>query len=73
MSHSVSPPTDSNIPENLERATLRLNFPPIYVVVGAYRLLTDEMLYKPAWQKCSQGVRRGATASIAWVSVVATT
>ncbi|KAL4068819.1 hypothetical protein V8B97DRAFT_1872479 [Scleroderma yunnanense] len=62
----VPPPPDTNIPENLQRATLRLNFPPSYVVVGVYRLFTDESLYKPAWDKCRHGVRRGAIVGSVW-------
>ncbi|KAG9311727.1 hypothetical protein JVU11DRAFT_7967 [Chiua virens] len=55
------------VPANLQRATLRLNFPPSYVVVGVYRLCTDRSLYKPAWDKCKHGVRRGLIVGFVWV------
>ena len=55
------------VPTNLQRATLRLNFPPSYVVVGVYRLCTDESLYKPAWDKCEHGVQRGLVVGFVWV------
>lgn len=45
----------------------RLAFPPIYVLVGAYRLATDKNLYVPAWQKCKHGVVRGMVVGGIWV------
>ncbi|KIM64141.1 hypothetical protein SCLCIDRAFT_1213552 [Scleroderma citrinum Foug A] len=62
----VPPPPDTNVPEHLQRATLRLNFPPSYVVVGVYRLFTDKSLSKPAWDKCRHGVQRGAIVGSVW-------
>jgi hypothetical protein len=56
-----------NIPSNLKRATLRLQFPPTYVIVGVYRLFTDETLYVPAWKKCKHATVRGAVVGIVWV------
>ncbi|KAG6380568.1 hypothetical protein JVT61DRAFT_4931 [Boletus reticuloceps] len=55
------------VPANLQRATLRLSFPPSYVAVGVYRLCTDESLYKPAWDKCKHGVQRGLIVGFVWV------
>jgi len=63
----VPPPPDTDVPEHLQRATLRLNFPPSYVVVGVYRLFTDKSLSKPAWDKCRHGVQRGAIVGSVWV------
>ena len=56
------------VPQNLRRATARLQFSPTYVVVGVYRLLTDEKLYIPAWDKCKHGFVRGASIALVWVS-----
>ncbi|KAL0956563.1 hypothetical protein HGRIS_002700 [Hohenbuehelia grisea] len=55
-----------NIPPTLTRATLRLQFPPSYVLVGVYRLFTDKLLYKPAWDKCRHGTRRGLIVGLVW-------
>lgn len=55
------------VPVNLQRATFRLTFSPTYVVVGVYRLSTDKSLYKPAWDKCKHGVRRGLIVGFVWV------
>jgi len=54
------------VPANLQRATLRLKFPPSYVVVGVYRLCTDKSLYKPAWDKCKHGAQRGLVVGLIW-------
>ncbi|XP_006453767.1 hypothetical protein AGABI2DRAFT_189141 [Agaricus bisporus var. bisporus H97] len=54
------------VPPELTRATQRLEFPPSYVVVGAYRLLTDEILLKPTWDKCRHAARRGAIVGGIW-------
>ncbi|KAH9851692.1 hypothetical protein C2E23DRAFT_780206 [Lenzites betulinus] len=59
-------PYTEDVPSNLRRATSRLQFPPSYVVVGFYRLVTDRNLYVPAWQKCKHGFVRGATVAIVW-------
>jgi len=56
-----------NVPSTLERATLRLEFPPIYVVVGVYRLITDKSLYIPIWNKWKHGIARGAAVGAGWV------
>lgn len=61
-------PYDEDVPENLRRATSRLQFPPSYVVVGFYRLITDRTLRAPAWQKCKHGFVRGASVCLIWVS-----
>lgn len=58
-----------HVPENLERATMRLEFPPSYVVVGIYRLISDKSLRVPIWKKCEHGVVRGAVAGLGWVSL----
>jgi hypothetical protein len=55
-------------PPGLSRATQRLEFPPSYVVVGAYRLFTDETLFRPTWDKCRNAARRGAIVGGIWVS-----
>ncbi|KAG7088851.1 hypothetical protein E1B28_012805 [Marasmius oreades] len=54
------------VPDNLIRATNRLQFPPSYVVVGVYRLCTDRNLYAPTWQKCKHGTVRGAVVGTVW-------
>jgi hypothetical protein len=59
-----------NIPKTLARATQRLEFPPSYVVVGVYRLVTDRLLWVPAWDKCRHATRRGLVVGAVWVSVV---
>ncbi|KZT02069.1 uncharacterized protein LAESUDRAFT_730582 [Laetiporus sulphureus 93-53] len=61
-------PYSENIPSNLHRAHSRLEFPPVYVVVGIYRLVTDEKLFKPAWKKCEHGLVRGMTIGVVWVA-----
>ena len=58
--------TEEHLPPNLARAALRLEFPPSYVLVGVYRLLTDKNLYGPAWDKCKHGTRRGAIVGGIW-------
>ncbi|KAH8111962.1 hypothetical protein DFH11DRAFT_559530 [Phellopilus nigrolimitatus] len=47
----------------------RLAFPPIYVVVGAYRLLSDDKLYIPTWAKCKHGFLRGAVVGLGWAAL----
>ena len=59
-----------NIPSNLKRATLHLQFPPTYVIIGMYRLFTDETLYVPAWKKCKHATVRGAVVGTSWVRFV---
>lgn len=60
----------SSVPAELERATLRLEFPPSYVIVGVYRLFTDKALYQPVWAKCKHGTQRGVIVSLIWVSFI---
>jgi hypothetical protein len=60
---------EENVPQQLERAYARLLFPPSYVIVGAYRLLTDRTLLGPAWTKCRNGVRRGLLVGFVWSCV----
>jgi hypothetical protein len=54
-------------PPKLQRASYRLQFPPSYVVVGIYRLVTDKSLLKPAWDKCKHGTQRGLVVGFVWV------
>ncbi|KAG1782867.1 hypothetical protein EV702DRAFT_1058738 [Suillus placidus] len=68
LEHSVSHLSKyDEVPQELHRAMLRLNFPSSYVVVGAYRLFTDKSLYVPAWNKCRNGARRGLICGFAWI------
>ncbi|EGN93576.1 hypothetical protein SERLA73DRAFT_23835, partial [Serpula lacrymans var. lacrymans S7.3] len=59
-------PPSEHIPPALARASLRLRFPPAYVVVGVYRLFTDKSLYAPAWDKCRHGASRGLIVGFVW-------
>ncbi|CAE6505921.1 unnamed protein product [Rhizoctonia solani] len=43
-----------------------LTLPPVYCVVGIYRLLTDPLIRKPVWDKCRHGVRRGGIVAVVW-------
>ncbi|KAF8079403.1 hypothetical protein FPV67DRAFT_1405545 [Lyophyllum atratum] len=54
------------VPAALHHATLRLQFPPTYVIVGVYRLFTDKLLYVPAWDKCRHATVRGAVLGAIW-------
>ncbi|KAF8263792.1 hypothetical protein EI94DRAFT_1739992 [Lactarius quietus] len=65
-SEGSGPPKNEGVPGSLQRATLRLEFPPSYVVVGAYRLLSDKSLFVPIWQKCRSGVLRGLAVGGVW-------
>lgn len=47
----------------------RLNFPPSYILVGVYRLVTTKSLYVPIWDKCRHGVQRGAIVAVIWVCI----
>ncbi|KIY49168.1 hypothetical protein FISHEDRAFT_41591 [Fistulina hepatica ATCC 64428] len=58
-----------DIPANLERATMRMQFPPSYVIVGVYRLLNDPQLRKPTWDKCKHATRRGLIVGFAWAAL----
>ena len=67
MSSDVRPlHADATARSKANRAE-RLSFPPSYVVVGVYRLLSDKNLYVPAWQKCKHGFLRGAVIGLGWV------
>ncbi|KAL5536153.1 hypothetical protein ACEPAF_4258 [Sanghuangporus sanghuang] len=59
-------PTNTDISRTVRNE--RLAFPPIYVVVGAYRLLTDKNLYVPTWEKCKHGFVRGAVVGLGWAA-----
>ncbi|KAF9458785.1 hypothetical protein BDZ94DRAFT_1200543 [Collybia nuda] len=56
----------AHVPAHLSRATLRLQFPPTYVVVGVYRLFMDKTLWVPAWEKCKHATQRGALVGATW-------
>jgi hypothetical protein len=43
-----------------------MEFPPSYALVGVYRLFTDKLLYKPAWDKCKHATQRGAVVGAIW-------
>jgi hypothetical protein len=60
----------NKVPQKLERAQFRLEFPPSYAIVGVYRLITDPTLYKPAWDKCRHGTIRGFIVGLIWVSAL---
>ncbi|TFK91857.1 hypothetical protein K466DRAFT_659724 [Polyporus arcularius HHB13444] len=64
----VPTPYAEDVPEGLRRATGRLQFPPSYVVVGFYRLVTDKNLRGAAWQKCKHGFVRGASVGLLWAA-----
>ena len=66
-SEGSGPPKDVEIPNSLQSATQRLGFPPSYVVVGIYRLLSDKALFSPVWQRCRSGFLRSAAVGIVWV------
>ncbi|KAI0296911.1 hypothetical protein B0F90DRAFT_1811257 [Multifurca ochricompacta] len=65
-SEGSGPPKNLDVPDSLQHATLRLSFPPSYVVVGAYRLLSDKALFVPIWKKCRNGFLRGAIVGSIW-------
>ena len=46
-----------------------LTLPPVYCVVGIYRLLTDPSIRKPVWDKCRHGVRRGGIVGLVWAAL----
>ncbi len=68
-SEGSGPPKNVDIPNSLQRATLRLGFPPSYVIVGVYRLLSDKALFSPVWQRCRSGFLGGAAIGSVWVPV----
>ena len=65
--HIVGPSQANYGPPELERASLRLQIPPSYILVGIYRLVTNQTLYKPAWDKCKHGTQRGLVVGFVWV------
>lgn len=63
--------TDDALTVEARRAHIReerMDFPPLYVAIGVYRLLTDKKLLIPVWQNCKHGVVRGAVVGLGWVS-----
>ncbi|KAF8671666.1 hypothetical protein RHS04_08196 [Rhizoctonia solani] len=46
-----------------------LTLPPVYCVVGIYRLLTDPLIRQPVWDKCRHGVRRGGLVGLFWAAL----
>ncbi|KAL5494567.1 hypothetical protein ACEPAI_28 [Sanghuangporus weigelae] len=64
---TVADPTNTDISRTVRNE--RLDFPPIYVVVGAHRLLTDKNLYVPTWEKCKHGFVRGAIVGLGWAAI----
>ncbi|KAH9984088.1 hypothetical protein BJV74DRAFT_776338 [Russula compacta] len=66
QSEGSGPPKDVGLPDSLRSATRRLRFPPSYVVVGVYRLLSDKALFFPAWQKCRSGFLKGIAVGSIW-------
>jgi hypothetical protein len=61
----LSPARD--VPHELVAATARLSFPPSYVVVGAYRMLSDKSVLVPVWNKCKHAFVRGVALAGIWV------
>lgn len=43
-----------------------LTFPPLYCVVGAYRLAHDPSLWKPMWAKCSKAAKQAGIIGLVW-------
>lgn len=43
-----------------------LTFPPLYCVVGAYRLAHDPTLWKPMWEKCSHAAKQALIVAGLW-------
>ncbi|PWZ01196.1 UreD-domain-containing protein [Testicularia cyperi] len=46
-----------------------LTFPPIYCIVGAYRLAHDPVLWKPMWAKCSKAAKQAGILGIVWLVI----
>ncbi|KAH9957835.1 hypothetical protein BC827DRAFT_1137325 [Russula dissimulans] len=65
-SESSGPPKNVHVPDSLRSSTHRLPFPPSYVVVGVYRLLSDKALFLPVWEKCRSGFLRGVAVGGVW-------
>jgi hypothetical protein len=66
-SKGSGPPKSVGAPDSLRRSTLRLGFPPSYVIVGVYRLLSDKALFLPVWYLCRSGFLKGAAVGGVWV------
>jgi hypothetical protein len=67
-SKGSGPPRSVEVPDSLQRASLRLGFPPSYVIVGVYRLFSDKTLSLPVWHLCRSGFLKGAGVGSIWVS-----
>jgi len=65
-SEGSGPPRSVDVPDSLQSATLRLCFTPSYVIVGVYRLLSDEALFLPVWNMCRRGFLRGIAVGSVW-------
>jgi len=61
-------PYSENVPRSLQASNSRLQFPPTYVVVGVYRLITDKSLRVPTWKKLEHGVARGTVVALIWAA-----
>lgn len=44
-----------------------LSLPPLYCLVGAYRLAHDPLLWKPMWAKCSKATKQAAIIGVLWL------
>jgi hypothetical protein len=66
-SEGSGPPRSMDVPNSLQRASLRLGFTPSYVIVGVYRLFSDQTLSLPVWELCRNGFLKGATVGSIWV------
>ncbi|KZS93285.1 hypothetical protein SISNIDRAFT_454431 [Sistotremastrum niveocremeum HHB9708] len=64
---SISKVDSSDIHASLRQS--RLNFPPTYIIVGVYRLVTTKSLYVPIWDKCRHGVQRGVIVAAIWTGL----
>ncbi|SPO27992.1 uncharacterized protein UTRI_05135 [Ustilago trichophora] len=43
-----------------------LTFPPLYCLVGAYRLFHDPTLWRPMWAKCSKAAKQASIVGFTW-------
>lgn len=43
-----------------------LTFPPLYCLVGAYRLVHDPTLWRPMWAKCSRAAKHASIVGFTW-------
>lgn len=69
-SKGSGPAKSVHVPDSLRGSTHRLAFPPSYVVVGVYRLLSDKALFLPVWEKCRNGFLRGIAVGGVWVRTI---